>query len=121
MIQTQSILTVADNTGAKKLMCIRVLGNNRHNAYVGDIVIGVIKRAIPNMKIKQSDIVRAIVIRTKKLINRTNGISVRFDDNAAVILNNDNNPKGTRIFGPVAKEIRDKKFSKIISLAQEII
>jgi large subunit ribosomal protein L14 len=121
MIQTQTYLTIADNTGAKKLMCIRILGNNRFRASIGDIIIGVVKSAIPNMLIKRSSIVRALIVRTKKVIKRTDGMSIRFNENAAVIINLDNNPRGTRIFGPIAREIRDKKFLKIISLATEIV
>ena len=121
MIQPQTLLTVADNTGAKKVMCIRVLGGNRSYASIGDIIIGVVKDAIPNMATKRSDIVRAVVVRTKKTIRRKDGLSIRFDDNAAVIINNDNNPKGTRIFGPIAREIRDRDFMKIVSLAPEVL
>lgn len=121
MIQSQSYLTVADNTGAKKIMCIRVLGNNRDFAYIGDIIIGVVKEALPNMLLKRKSVIRAVIIRTKKTIKRIDGMALRFDDNAAVIINNDNNPRGTRIFGPVAREIRDKGFNKLISLATEII
>lgn len=121
MIQPQTYLTVADNTGAKKLMCIRVLGNNRKYAAVGDIIIGVVKDAIPNMAMKRSSVVRAVVIRTKKTIQRADGMAIRFDDNAAVIINVEKNPRGTRVFGPVAREIREKNFTKIISLANEVI
>jgi large subunit ribosomal protein L14 len=121
MIQPQTYLTVADNTGAKNLMCIRVLGNNRKYANVGDIIIGVVKDAIPNMAVKRSSVVRAVIVRTRKTIKRTDGMAVRFDDNAAVIINAENNPRGTRVFGPVAKEIREKNFTKIISLASEVI
>jgi large subunit ribosomal protein L14 len=121
MIQPQTILTVADNTGAKQLMCIRVLGSNRRYASIGDIIIGVVKDAVPNLPTKRSDIIRAVVVRTKKTIRRKDGLSIRFDDNAAVIINNDNNPKGTRIFGPIAREIRDKNFTKIVSLAVEVV
>jgi len=121
MIQPQTLLTVADNTGAKKVMCIRVLGGNRSYASIGDIIIGVVKDAIPNMATKRSDIVRAVVVRTKKTIRRKDGLSIRFDDNAAVIVNMDNNPRGTRVFGPVAREIRDKNYSKIVSLAPEVL
>ncbi len=121
MIQAQSYLNVADNTGAKELMCIRVLGNNRKCAQVGDIVIAVVKEAIPNMAIKRSSVVRAVIVRTKKSIKRKDGSSVRFDDNAAVIINLENNPRGSRVFGPIAREIREKNFSKIISLANEVI
>jgi len=121
MIQPQTYLTVADNSGAKELMCIRVLGNQRTSATVGDIIIGVVKEAIPNMAVKRSAIVRAVIVRTKKTIQRDNGMSVRFDDNAAVLINQDKNPRGTRVFGPVAREIREKNFTKIISLAQEVL
>lgn len=121
MIQPQTYLTVADNTGAKQLMCIRVLGNNRKYAKVGDIIIGVVKDALPNMAVKRSNVVRAVVVRTKSTIKRTDGMGLRFDDNAAVIINAENNPRGTRVFGPVAREIRDKNFTKIISLANEVV
>jgi large subunit ribosomal protein L14 len=121
MIQTQTYLNVADNTGAKQLMCIRVLGNNRKYANIGDIIIGVVKDALPNMAIKRSSVVRAVIVRTKKTIKRSDGMGLRFDDNAAVIINAENNPRGTRVFGPVAREIRDKNFTKIISLATEVI
>ena len=121
MIQPQTCLTVADNTGAKRIMCIRVLGSNRKYARVGDIIIGVVKEALPNMAVKRSSIVRAGVVRTKKTFRRVDGMSIRFDDNAAVIINTENNPRGTRIFGPVAREIREKNFTKIISLANEVV
>lgn len=121
MIYTQTILTVADNTGAKKVMCIRILGGNKKYAEIGDTIIAVVKEAIPNMPIKRSDIVRAIIVRTKKTIRRNDGMYIRFDDNAAVVVNIENNPRGTRIFGPVAREIRDKNFSKIVSLAPEVL
>ena len=121
MIQPQTYLTVADNTGAKKLMCIRVLGNNRKYANVGDVIIGVVKDALPNMAVKRSNVVRAVIVRTRKTIRRSDGMGIRFDDNAAVIINAENNPRGTRVFGPVAREIRDKSFTKIISLATEVI
>ena len=121
MIQPQTYLTVADNTGAKQIMCIRVLGNNRQYANVGDVIIGVVKNALPNMAVKRSSIVRAVVVRTKKTIKRSDGMAIRFDDNAAVIINVENNPRGTRVFGPVAREIREKNFTKIISLASEVV
>lgn len=121
MIYPQTILDVADNTGAKKIMCIRVLGGNKKYAQVGDTIIGVVKEAIPNMPIKRSDVIRAIIVRTSKSIRRQDGMFIRFDDNAAVIVNLDSNPRGTRIFGPVAREIRDKNFSKILSLAPEVL
>lgn len=121
MIQPQTCLQVADNSGAKKLMCIRILGGNRKYASLGDVIIGVVKDAAPNMPVKRSDVVRAVVVRTKKTVRRSEGISVRFDDNAAVIINKENNPRGTRVFGPVARELRDKNFTKIISLAPEVL
>ena len=121
MIYPQTMLTVADNTGAKKVMCIRILGGNKKYAEIGDKIIAVVKEAIPNMPVKRSDIVRAIVVRTRKTIRRSDGMFIRFDDNAAVIVNMDNNPRGTRVFGPVAREIREKSFSKIVSLAPEVL
>lgn len=121
MIYPQTLLTVADNTGAKKVMCIRVLGGNKKYATIGDTIIAVVKEATPNMPIKQSDVVRAIVVRTKKSIHRQDGMYIRFDDNAAVIVNMENNPRGTRVFGPVAREIRDKNYLKIVSLAPEVL
>jgi large subunit ribosomal protein L14 len=121
MIYPQTILTVADNTGARKVMCIRVLGGNKKYATIGDTIIAVVKEALPNMPVKRSDIVRAIVVRTKKSTRRVDGMYIRFDDNAAVIVNPDSNPRGTRVFGPVAREIRDKNYSKIVSLAPEVL
>jgi len=121
MIQSQTYLTIADNTGAKKIMCLKVIGNNRKVGKIGDTIIGVVKEAIPNMPIKRSAIIRAVIVRTRKSIRRKDGMTVKFDDNAAIIINAENNPKGTRIFGPIAKEIRERGFSKIISLAKEII
>ena len=121
MIQTQTQLTVADNTGARKIMCIRVLGNNKTYAGIGDIIIGVIKDSLPRMSVKRSDIVRALVVRTRKSIKRKNGTSICFDDNAVVIINSQNNPRGTRIFGPIAREIRDKDFTRVVSLAPEVL
>ena len=121
MIYPQTMLTVADNTGAKKVMCIRILGGNKKYAKIGDTIIAVVKEAIPNMPVKRSDVIRAIVVRTKKTIRRPDGMYIRFDDNAAVIVNAENNPRGTRVFGPVAREIRDKNFSKIVSLAPEVL
>mgnify|MGYP006313302427 FL=1 len=121
MIYPQTMLTVADNTGAKKVMCIRVLGGNKKYAKVGDTIIAVVKESIPNMPVKRSDIVRAIIVRTRHTIRRNDGMFIRFDDNAAVIVNLDKNPRGTRVFGPVACEIRDKNFSKIVSLAPEVL
>jgi large subunit ribosomal protein L14 len=121
MIYPQTMLTVADNTGAKKIMCIRVLGGKKKYAKIGDTIVAVVKEALPNMPVKRSDIIRAIVVRTKKSIRRQDGMYIRFDDNAAVIVNMDNNPRGTRVFGPVAREIRDKNYSKIVSLAPEVL
>jgi large subunit ribosomal protein L14 len=121
MIYPQTMLTVADNTGAKKVMCIRVLGGNKKYAQIGDTIIAVVKEAIPNMPIKRSDVVRAIIVRTTKSIRRKDGMYIRFDDNAAVIVNMENNPRGTRVFGPVAREIRDKNYSRIVSLAPEVL
>jgi large subunit ribosomal protein L14 len=115
------MLTVADNTGAKKVMCIRVLGGNKKYAGIGDTIIAVVKEALPNMPVKRSDVVRAIIVRTKKSVRRQDGMYIRFDDNAVVLVNMDNNPRGTRVFGPVAREIRDKNFSKIVSLAPEVL
>ncbi|MBE7386098.1 MAG: 50S ribosomal protein L14 [Leptolyngbya sp. SIO1E4] len=121
MIQQETYLNVADNSGARKLMCIRVLGGNRTYAGVGDIIVAVVKDAIPNMAIKKSDVVRAVIVRTRKGLRRSSGMSIRFDDNAAVIINTDGNPRGTRVFGPVARELRDKNFTKIVSLAPEVL
>lgn len=122
MIQTQTYLKVADNSGGKQIMCIRILGsNNPKYGSIGDVIIGVVKDATPNMPVKRSDIVRAVIVRTKHTFRRINGTCIRFDDNAAVLVNPDNNPKATRVFGPIAKELRDKNFLKIISLAPEVI
>ena len=121
MIYPQTMLIVADNTGAKKIMCIRILGGNKKYAEIGDTIIAVVKEAIPNMPVKRSDIVRAIIVRTRKTIRRPDGMYIRFDDNAAVVVNMDNNPRGTRVFGPVAREIREKNLSKIVSLAPEVL
>jgi large subunit ribosomal protein L14 len=122
MIQQQSRLVVADNTGARELMCIRVIGGgNRTVAGIGDIIVGVVKDAIPNMPVKKSDVVKAVVVRTKKGVQRPDGSYIRFDENAAVIITKDNNPRGTRVFGPIARELREKNFMKIISLAPEVI
>jgi large subunit ribosomal protein L14 len=121
MIYPQTMLTVADNTGAKKIMCIRILGGNKKYAQIGDTIIGVVKEAIPNMPVKRSDVIRAVVVRTRKTIRRNDGMYIRFDDNAGVIVNMDNNPRGTRVFGPVAREIRDRNLLKIVSLAPEVL
>ena len=122
MIRPQTILNVADNSGAKKLMCIRVLGGSyKQSAKIGDIIIAVVKEATPNMPLKKSDKVRAVVVRTSQSIQRKNGTLIHFDENAAVVINKDNNPRGTRVFGPVARELRDREFTKIVSLALEVL
>ena len=121
MIKPQSYLNVADNSGARKLMCIRVLGGQRQSANIGDVIIAVVKDAIPNMPLKKSDVVKAVVVRTSKGVQRENGIMIRFDDNAAVLINKEGNPRGTRVFGPIARELRDRNFTKIISLAPEVL
>ena len=122
MIQQQSRLKVADNTGAKELMCIRCLGgSHRKFAGVGDVIVAYVKSAIPNGVVKKGDVVKAVIVRTKKPIRRADGSYVRFDENAAVIIRDDKNPKGTRIFGPIARELRDKDYMKILSLAPEVL
>lgn len=122
MIQQESRLKVADNTGAKELLCIRVLGGStRRYANIGDIIVASVKEATPGGTVKKGDVVKAVVVRTKHGAHRKDGSYIRFDENAAVIIKEDNNPKGTRIFGPVARELCDKKFMKIISLAPEAL
>ena len=122
MIQQQSRLKVADNTGAKELMCIRCLGgSHRKFAGVGDVIIASVKSAMPNGVVKKGDVVKAVIVRTKKPIRRADGSYVRFDENAAVIIRDDKNPKGARIFGPIARELRDKDYMKILSLAPEVL
>lgn len=122
MIQNYTRLKVADNTGARQLMVIRVLGgSNRRYATIGDVVVCSVKQAIPNSAIKQGEVVRAVVVRTTRPIRRPDGSYIRFDDNAAVILTDQLNPRGTRIFGPVARELRERQFMKIISLAPEVL
>lgn len=122
MIQPQTMLSVADNTGGKKIMCIRVLGGgNRKFASVGDVIIASVKEAAPGGVVKKGEVVRAVIVRTKKEIPRPDGSYIKFDENAAVIINDQNNPRGTRIFGPVARELRDKDFMKIVSLAPEVL
>ncbi len=122
MIRQESTLKVADNTGAKKLLCIRVMGGgNRTFGSLGDIIMASVKDAIPDGTVKKKEVVRAVIVRTKKEYRRPDGSFIRFDDNAAVIIAPDNNPKGTRIFGPVARELREKQFMKIVSLAPEVI
>nr|YP_009254380.1 ribosomal protein L14 [Verdigellas peltata]CZF96633.1 ribosomal protein L14 [Verdigellas peltata] len=122
MIQVQSYLAIADNSGAKKLLCIRILksGNTKY-ASIGDIIVGVVKEASPNMPVKKSDVVKAVIVRTCKPIQRNTGMLIKFDENAAVIINNEGNPRGTRVFGPVARELRDLNFTKIVSLAPDVI
>ncbi len=122
MIQMRSILKVADNSGAKRIACIGVIGaSNKRYAAIGDVITASVKMAIPNAKVKKGDKVRAVVVRTVKETKRTDGSYIRFDENSAVIINKDNEPVGTRIFGPVARELRAKKFMKIISLAPEVL
>ena len=122
MIQQESRLKVADNTGAKELLCIRVLGGStRRYANIGDVIVASVKEATPGGAVKKGDVVKAVVVRTKHGVHRKDGSFIRFDENAAVIIKDDNNPRGTRIFGPVARELRDKKFMKIISLAPEVL
>jgi len=122
MIQTQSRIKAADNTGAREIMCITVLGGTRKRyARVGDIIVASVKKAIPGAATKKGDVVRAVIVRTAQPYRRPDGSYIRFDENAAVILTDKNNPKGTRIFGPVARELRDKNFTKIISLAPEVL
>lgn len=122
MIQQQSVLKVGDNTGAKKLMCIRVLGGSgRRYAAVGDVIIAAVKEATPGGVVKKGEVVKAVIVRTKRPIRRPDGSYIRFYENAAVVINDQGNPKGTRIFGPVARELREKNYMKIISLAPEVL
>ena len=122
MIQMQTILDVADNSGAKKLFCIKVLGGSkRRYAGIGDIIVASVKEAIPNSKVKKGDVVKAVVVRTAKAVGRPDGSYIRFDTNSGVVINAAQEPVGTRIFGPVARELRAKKFMKIISLAPEVL
>jgi large subunit ribosomal protein L14 len=122
MIQQETRLVVADNTGAKELLVIRVMGSsNKKFASVGDVVVATVKDATPNMTVKKSEVVKAVIVRTKHDIKRADGSVIRFDENAAVIIAKDGNPRGTRVFGPVARELRDKNFMKIVSLAPEVI
>jgi large subunit ribosomal protein L14 len=122
MIQQESRLKVADNTGAKEILCIRVLGGSgRRYASIGDLIVATVKDAIPGGAVKEGDVVKAVVVRTKKQKRRPDGSYIRFDENAAVIINEQQNPRGTRIFGPVGRELRDKRFMKIISLAPEVL
>jgi large subunit ribosomal protein L14 len=122
MIQQESRLRVADNTGAKELLCIRVLGGSyRRYGGLGDVIIASVKDALPNGLVKKGDVVRAVVVRTRRAYRRPNGTYIRFEDNAAVIINAEGEPRGSRIFGPVARELRDKGFMKIVSLAPEVL
>jgi large subunit ribosomal protein L14 len=122
MIQVETKLKVADNSGAKEILCIRILGSSkRRYARPGDIIVGVVKKALPNGQVKKSDIIRAVVARTKAKVKRKDGTILRFDDNAAILINPDGNPRGTRIFGPIPRELRDGNFMKIVSLASDVI
>lgn len=122
MLQQESRLVVADNTGAKEILCIRVLGGSKRKyARIGDVIVGSVKEATPGGVVKRGDVVRAVVVRTRKGIHRPDGSFIRFDDNAAVLLREGNEPRGTRIFGPVARELREKGFMKIVSLAPEVL
>ena len=122
MVQMQTYLKVADNSGAKELMCIRVLGGTRRKyAYIGDVVVCSVKKATPGGVVKKGDVVKAVIVRSAKGLRRADGTYIRFDENAAVIIKEDKNPRGTRIFGPVAKELRDKDYMKILSLAPEVL
>jgi large subunit ribosomal protein L14 len=122
MIQQQTRILVADNTGAKEVMCIKVLGGTRRRyAHVGDVVVASVKVAEPNSAVKKGEVVRGVIVRTKAPVNRVDGSKLRFDSNAIVLIDKDKNPRGTRIFGPVARELREKKFMKIISLAPEVV
>ena len=122
MIQGESYLKVADNTGAKEIHCIRVLGGSRRKfGNIGDVIVASVRKAAPGGTVKKGDVVKAVIVRTKRGVRREDGTYVRFDENAAVIIKEDRNPRGTRIFGPVARELRDKEFMKILSLAPEVI
>lgn len=122
MVQQESRLKVADNSGAREILCIRVLGGStRRYAGVGDVIVGAVKQAQPGAAVKKGDVVKAVVVRTKHKIRRSDGSYIRFDDNAAVIIREDRNPRGTRIFGPVARELRYKDFMKIVALAPEVL
>lgn len=122
MIQQQTILDIADNSGAKRVMCIKVLGGSKRKyASIGDVIVVSIREAIPNAKVKKGEVAKAVIVRTKREISRTDGSYIKFDGNSAVLINKDMEPIGTRIFGPVARELRAKKFMKIISLAPEVL
>ena len=122
MIQMQTYLKVADNTGAKEIMCIRVLGGTgRRYASIGDVIVATVKKAAPGGTVKKGEVVKAVVVRTVKGVHRADGSTIKFDDNAAVIIKEDKNPRGTRFFGPVARELREKEYTKILSLAPEVL
>jgi len=122
MIQQESFLKVADNTGAKEIKCIRVLGGSgRRYAGVGDVIVASVRKAAPASTVRKGEVVKAVIVRTAKDVHRADGTHVRFDENAAVLIKDDKNPRGTRIFGPVARELRDKEYMKILSLAPEVI
>nr|YP_009253772.1 ribosomal protein L14 [Talipariti hamabo]YP_010039252.1 ribosomal protein L14 [Hibiscus taiwanensis]QOY45498.1 ribosomal protein L14 [Talipariti tiliaceum]ALI86787.1 ribosomal protein L14 [Talipariti hamabo]QOY45414.1 ribosomal protein L14 [Hibiscus taiwanensis]QPK42979.1 ribosomal protein L14 [Talipariti tiliaceum]BCG44891.1 ribosomal protein L14 [Talipariti hamabo] len=122
MIQPQTYLNVADNSGARELMCIRVIGaSNRRYAHIGDVIVAVIKEAVPNTPLERSEVIRAVIVRTCKELKRENGMIIRYDDNAAVVIDQEGNPKGTRIFGAIARELRQLNFTKIVSLAPEVL
>ncbi len=122
MIQQESVLKIADNTGAKRALCIRVLGGSRRRyARVGDVIVVTVKQAIPNAGVKKGDVARAVIVRTAKEMRRQDGSYIRFDENAAVLINPNGEPRGTRIFGPVGRELREKKYMKIVSLAPEVL
>ena len=122
MLQQESYLKVADNTGAKEIKCIRVLGGSKRKyGNIGDVIVASVRKAAPNGTVKKGEVVKAVIVRTKKGVRRNDGTYVRFDENAAVLIKDDKNPKGTRIFGPVSRELRDKEYMKILSLAPEVI
>nr|QGA86124.1 ribosomal protein L14 [Calliandra hygrophila] len=122
MIQPQTHLNVADNSGARELMCIRILGSsNQRYAYIGDVIVAVIKKAVPNTPLERSEVIRAVIVRTCKELKRNNGMIIQYDDNAAVVIDKERNPKGTRIFGAIPRELRQLNFTKIVSLAPEVL
>ena len=122
MIQPQTHLNVADNSGARELMCIRIIGaSNQRYAHIGDVIVAVIKEAVPNMPLERSEVIRAVIVRTCKELRRDNGMIIRYDDNAAVVIDHEGNPKGTRVFGAIARELRQLNFTKIVSLAPEVL
>lgn len=122
MIQPQTYLNVADNSGARKLMCIRIIGaSNRRYAHIGDVIVAVIKEAVPQMSLERSEVVRAVIVRTCKELKCDDGMIIRYDDNAAVVIDQEGNPKGTRVFGAIAEELRKFNFTKIVSLAPEVL